>query len=104
MRDCSARLVRSWRFLKPDGRSAKKPGLLTPDIVRTFTTNRQGVPNSSWALGWDTPVGAVVVRYAVFSRIVRSSRVHRPGVSMDRPGQGARSGAPLEPRSSHKAE
>lgn len=33
----------------------KKPGLLAPDIVRMFTTNRQGVPNSSWALGWDTP-------------------------------------------------
>ena len=37
-----------------DGRR-KKTGLLTPDIVKTFTTNRQGVPNSSWALGWDTP-------------------------------------------------
>ena len=37
-----------------DGRR-KKPGLLTPDIVKTFTANRQGVPNSSWALGWDTP-------------------------------------------------
>ena len=36
-----------------DGRR-KKPGLLTPDIVKTFTANRQGVPNSSWALGWDT--------------------------------------------------
>lgn len=33
----------------------KRPGLLEPDIVTTFTTNRQGVPNSSWALGWDTP-------------------------------------------------
>ncbi len=37
-----------------DGRR-KKTGLLTPDIVKTFTANRQGVPNSSWALGWDTP-------------------------------------------------
>jgi CubicO group peptidase (beta-lactamase class C family) len=37
-----------------DGRR-KKTGLLAPDIVTTFTTNRQGVPNSSWALGWDTP-------------------------------------------------
>ena len=37
-----------------DGRR-KKRGLLEPEIVRTFTTNRQGVPNSSWALGWDTP-------------------------------------------------
>jgi len=33
----------------------KKRGLLEHEIVRTFTTNRQGVPNSSWALGWDTP-------------------------------------------------
>ncbi len=30
-------------------------GLLASDIVRMFTTNRQGVPGSSWALGWDTP-------------------------------------------------
>ncbi|MCW5798919.1 MAG: serine hydrolase [Nitrospira sp.] len=37
-----------------DGRR-KKRGLLDPEIVRTFTSNRQGVPNSSWALGWDTP-------------------------------------------------
>ena len=37
-----------------DGRR-KKTGLLAPDIVTTFTTNRQGVLNSSWALGWDTP-------------------------------------------------
>jgi CubicO group peptidase (beta-lactamase class C family) len=33
----------------------KRSSLLTPDIVRLFTINRQGVPNSSWALGWDTP-------------------------------------------------
>lgn len=37
-----------------DGRRNKR-GLLDPEIVRTFTSNRQGVPNSSWALGWDTP-------------------------------------------------
>ena len=32
-----------------------RPGLLEPDTVRLCTMNRQGVPNSSWALGWDTP-------------------------------------------------
>lgn len=37
-----------------DGRR-KKSGLLAPDVVNLFTSNRQGVPNSSWALGWDTP-------------------------------------------------
>lgn len=37
-----------------DGRR-KQAGLLTPDVVTTFTASRQGVPNSSWALGWDTP-------------------------------------------------
>ena len=29
-------------------------GLLEPELVRRFVT-RQSVPNSSWALGWDTP-------------------------------------------------
>ncbi|MGC3973024.1 MAG: serine hydrolase domain-containing protein [Nitrospira sp.] len=38
-----------------DGRRKKQGCLLAPEIVGTFTTNRQGVPNSSWALGWDTP-------------------------------------------------
>lgn len=37
-----------------DGRR-KQPGLLAPDMVALFTSNKQGVPNSSWALGWDTP-------------------------------------------------
>ncbi len=37
-----------------DGRR-KKAGLLAPDLVNAFTASRQGVPNSSWALGWDTP-------------------------------------------------
>ncbi len=37
-----------------DGRR-KKPGLLTPEVAALFTSNRQGVPHSSWALGWDTP-------------------------------------------------
>ncbi len=37
-----------------DGRR-KKSGLLMPDMVTLFTSNGQGVPNSSWALGWDTP-------------------------------------------------
>ena len=37
-----------------DGRR-RKSGLLPPDLVTLFTSNRQGVPNSSWALGWDTP-------------------------------------------------
>ena len=37
-----------------DGRR-NQPGLLAPDMVALFTSNRQGVPNSSWALGWDTP-------------------------------------------------
>lgn len=37
-----------------DGRR-KKRGLLEPEVVGMFTSNRQGVPNSSWALGWDTP-------------------------------------------------
>lgn len=37
-----------------DGRR-KKSGLLMPDMTTLFTSNGQGVPNSSWALGWDTP-------------------------------------------------
>ncbi|HUM40627.1 MAG TPA: serine hydrolase [Nitrospira sp.] len=43
-------VARAWM----DGRR-KRPGLLSPDVVSVFTSNRQGVPNSSWALGWDTP-------------------------------------------------
>ncbi|MFO0767032.1 MAG: serine hydrolase [Nitrospiraceae bacterium] len=31
-----------------------KPGLLEPQLVRQFVA-RQTVPDSSWALGWDTP-------------------------------------------------
>ena len=30
-------------------------GLLEPDLATRFTTRQQAVPNSSWALGWDTP-------------------------------------------------
>lgn len=37
-----------------DGRRGKA-GLLESELVRCFTTKQQTVPNSSWALGWDTP-------------------------------------------------
>ena len=37
-----------------DGRRGKT-GLLQPDLVTLFTTRQQGIPNASWALGWDTP-------------------------------------------------
>jgi len=37
-----------------DGRRGKT-GLLQPDLVTLFTTRQQGIPNVSWALGWDTP-------------------------------------------------
>lgn len=37
-----------------DGRRGKT-GLLHPDLVTLFTTRQQGIPNASWALGWDTP-------------------------------------------------
>ncbi|MEK6802221.1 MAG: serine hydrolase [Nitrospirota bacterium] len=37
-----------------DGRRGKT-GLLRPELVTLFTTRQQGVPNASWALGWDTP-------------------------------------------------
>ncbi|MBI4003210.1 MAG: serine hydrolase [Nitrospira defluvii] len=30
-------------------------GLLEPSLATRFTTRQQTVPNSSWALGWDTP-------------------------------------------------
>lgn len=50
----SARAVLAVSQAWMDGRR-KNFGLLAPDIVGMFTTNRQGVPNSSWALGWDTP-------------------------------------------------
>lgn len=30
-------------------------GLLEPDVVRCFTARQRRIPNSSWALGWDTP-------------------------------------------------
>ena len=30
-------------------------GLLTSELATHFTTRKQTVPNSSWALGWDTP-------------------------------------------------
>ena len=52
VRDCPGR---TGCFSSLDGWLAQKRGLLEPEIVRTFTTNRQGFPNSSWALGWDTP-------------------------------------------------
>lgn len=37
-----------------DGRRGKT-GLLHPELVTLFTTRQQGIPNASWALGWDTP-------------------------------------------------
>jgi len=37
-----------------DGRRGKT-GLLQPDLVTLFTTRQRGIPNASWALGWDTP-------------------------------------------------
>lgn len=30
-------------------------GLLEPSLAKCFTTRDQTIPNSSWALGWDTP-------------------------------------------------
>ncbi len=50
----SARAVLAVAKAWMDGRR-KQAGLLTPDVVAMFTASRQGVPNSSWALGWDTP-------------------------------------------------
>jgi CubicO group peptidase (beta-lactamase class C family) len=32
-----------------------EPSLLDRDLVRLFTTRNRDVPESSWALGWDTP-------------------------------------------------
>jgi len=40
-----------------DGRRGKT-GLLHPELVTLFTTRQQGIPNASWALGWDTPSGS----------------------------------------------
>jgi len=33
----------------------RKTSLLNSDLVTRFTTRRQGMYHSSWALGWDTP-------------------------------------------------
>ena len=33
----------------------QRPSILAPHLVRQFATRASYVPNSSWALGWDTP-------------------------------------------------
>lgn len=50
----SARAVLAVAKAWMEGRRGKA-GLLHPDLVTLFTTRQQGVPNASWALGWDTP-------------------------------------------------
>lgn len=34
---------------------AGRSGVLSPDLVKQFVTRADGIPGSSWALGWDTP-------------------------------------------------
>jgi CubicO group peptidase (beta-lactamase class C family) len=33
----------------------QRPSILAPELVRQFVARESHVPNSSWALGWDTP-------------------------------------------------
>ena len=44
------RVAQAWL----DGRRGEA-GLLAQELAAPFTTRQQSVPNSSWALGWDTP-------------------------------------------------
>ncbi|MCS6288371.1 MAG: serine hydrolase [Nitrospira sp.] len=50
----SARAILAVAKAWMDGRRGKA-GLLHPELVTLFTTRQQGIPNASWALGWDTP-------------------------------------------------
>lgn len=34
---------------------AGRSRVLSPDLVKRFVTRQEGIPGSSWALGWDTP-------------------------------------------------
>ena len=36
----------------------RRPSILNPDVARDFSRRQETVPESSWALGWDTPSSA----------------------------------------------
>jgi CubicO group peptidase (beta-lactamase class C family) len=79
-------------------RTGPETRVLPAEGMIEFT--RRGDPDSSRALGWDTPSGRSSAGDFFSERVVRAHRLHRD-LGLGRPGAGPLGGASHEPRESH---
>ena len=78
MPDCSGRPKRcSWWRRPGSVAGGGRQALLDQELVTQFTTRQQTVLEFQLGVGMGHSVGAVLIGIAVFSRVVRTSRLYR---------------------------